>query len=433
MAAGLAEAARRGNRLRISATQPFRGGNMAGINDVRAQKQRDKAGKLRYSAVMEVITTPEGLARACERLSTHPVITVDTEFLRETTYYPLLCVIQMASVDEAVVVDALAEGMDLGPFFSLMGNEQVLKVFHAARQDIEIVWHRAGILPHPIFDTQVAAMVLGYGDSIAYDALVEKVTGHRPDKTHRFTDWSRRPLTKEQIVYAEADVTHLREVFKSVDADLKKRGRSDWVSEEMEVLTSSKTYDNEPSRAWERLKSRVRKPKELAVLMEVAAWREREAQSRDVPRSRVLKDDAIGDIATHAPTSIERLAHLRSIPKGFERSRWGSDIIAAVERGLARDPQSLPKIDRPRGNASASATVELLKVLLRMTAEKHHVAAKVLATIDDLEQIATDDEADVPALRGWRRELFGEAALGLKHGQLALAVEKGRVVRVNRA
>jgi ribonuclease D len=433
MAAGLAEAARRGNRLRISATQPFRGGNMAGINEVPAQMQRDKAGKLRYSAVMEVITTPEGLARACERLSKHPVITVDTEFLRETTYYPLLCVIQMASVDEAVVVDALAEGMDLGPFFSLMSNEQVLKVFHAARQDIEIVWHRAGILPHPIFDTQVAAMVLGYGDSIAYDALVEKVTGHRPDKTHRFTDWSRRPLTKEQIVYAEADVTHLRDVFKSVDADLKKRGRSDWVSEEMEVLTSSKTYDNEPSRAWERLKSRVRKPKELAVLMEVAAWREREAQSRDVPRSRVLKDDAIGDIATHAPTSVERLANLRSIPKGFERSRWGSDIIAAVERGLARDPQSLPKIDRPRGNASASATVELLKVLLRMTAEKHHVAAKVLATIDDLEQIATDDEADVPALRGWRRELFGEAALGLKHGQLALAVEKGRVVRVNRA
>jgi ribonuclease D len=433
MAAGLAEAARRGNRQHIPEGQPFRDGNVAEINDVWAQKQRDKAGKLRYSAVMEVITTPEGLARACERLSTHPVITVDTEFLRETTYYPLLCVIQMASVDEAVVVDALAEGMDLGPFFALMANEHVLKVFHAARQDIEIVWHRAGILPHPIFDTQVAAMVLGYGDSIAYDALVEKVTGHRPDKTHRFTDWSRRPLTKEQLVYAEADVTHLRDVFKAVDEDLKKRGRSDWVSEEMEILTSSKTYDNEPSRSWERLKSRVRKPKELAVLMEVAAWREREAQSRDVPRSRVLKDDAIGDIATHAPTSLERLANLRSIPKGFERSRWGSDIIAAVERGLARDQNSLPKIDRPRGNASASATVELLKVLLRMTAEKHHVAAKVLATIDDLEQIALDDEADVPALHGWRRELFGEAALGLKHGKLALAVEKGRVVRVDRA
>ena len=381
---------------------------------------------------MDMITTTADLTAACERLGKHPVVTVDTEFLRETTYYPLLCLIQMASPDEAVVIDALAEGIDLAPFFALMGNEAVLKVFHAARQDIEIVWHLAGMLPHPIFDTQVAAMVLGYGDSIAYDALVEKVTGHRPDKTHRFTDWSRRPLSHEQIVYAEADVTHLRDVFKALDIDLKKRGRSDWVSEEMEVLTSPKTYDNDPSRAWERLKTRVRKPKELAVLMEVAAWREREAQTRDVPRSRVLKDDAIGDIATHAPTSIEKLGHLRSIPKGFERSKWGADIIAAVQRGLERDPQSLPKIERPRGNASASATVELLKVLLRMTSEKHHVAAKVIATTDDLEQIAASDAADVPTMHGWRRELFGEQALALKHGRLALAMEKGRVVRVER-
>ena len=381
---------------------------------------------------MDLITSTEALVAACERLARHPVITVDTEFLRETTYYPLLCVIQMASDEEAVVVDALADGIDLKAFFNLMGNEQVLKVFHAARQDIEIVWHRANMLPHPVFDTQVAAMVLGYGDSIAYDALVEKITGHRPDKSHRFTDWSRRPLTKEQVVYAEADVTHLRDVFKALDADLKKRGRSDWVSEEMEVLTSPRTYDNDPTRAWERLKTRVRKPKELGVLMEVAAWREREAQSRDVPRSRVLKDDAIGDIATHAPTSLDKLAHLRSIPKGFERSKWGADIVAAVERGLGRDPHSLPKLEKPRGNAAGSATVELLKVLLRMTSERHHVAAKVIATIDDLEQIAANDKADVAALHGWRRELFGEAALALKHGKLALAVDKGRVVRVER-
>lgn len=381
---------------------------------------------------MDLITTTEALAAACERLAKHPVITVDTEFLRETTYYPLLCVIQMASDEEAVVIDALANGIDLKSFFDLMGNERVLKVFHAARQDIEIVWHRASMLPHPIFDTQVAAMVLGYGDSIAYDALVEKITGHRPDKSHRFTDWSRRPLTKEQAVYAEADVTHLRDVFKALDADLKKRGRSDWVSEEMEILTSPRTYDNDPTRAWERLKTRVRKPKELGVLMEVAAWREREAQNRDVPRSRVLKDDAIGDIATHAPTSLEKLAHLRSIPKGFERSKWGADIVAAVERGLGRDPHSLPKLEKPRGNAAGSATVELLKVLLRMTSERHHVAAKVIATIDDLEQIAANDKADVAALHGWRRELFGEAALALKHGQLALAIDKGRVVRVER-
>ncbi|WP_458756188.1 ribonuclease D [Afipia sp. TerB] len=383
---------------------------------------------------MELISTTAELAAVCARLAEHRVITVDTEFLRETTYYPLLCVVQMASAEEAVIIDALAEGIDLKPFFELMANESVLKVFHAARQDIEIVWHRAGIVPHPVFDTQVAAMVLGYGDSIAYDQLVERVTGHRPDKTHRFTDWSRRPLTNDQMLYALADVTHLRDVFAALDADLRKRGRSDWVSEEMEVLTSPSTYDVHPERAWERLKTRVRKPKELAVLMEVAAWRENEAQTRDVPRSRVLKDDAIGDIATHAPTSLEKLASLRSLPKGFERSKWGQDILDAVQRGLARDPATVPKLEKLRGSSNgAAATVELLKVLLRMTSERHAVASKVIATVDDLEKIAADDNADVGALHGWRRELFGEAALALKHGRLALAIEKGRVVRVDRA
>ncbi len=381
---------------------------------------------------MELITTTDQLAAACERLAQHPVITVDTEFLRETTYYPLLCVVQMASADDAVVVDTLAEGIDLAPFFALMNNEAVLKVFHAARQDIEIMVHRNGVVPHPIFDTQVAAMVLGYGDSIAYDQLVERVTGHRPDKTHRFTDWSRRPLTDEQLHYAVSDVTHLRDVFAKLDADLKKRNRSEWVSEEMKILTSPKTYDFHPERAWERLKTRVRKPKELAVLMEVAAWREQEAQGRDVPRSRVLKDDAVGDIATHAPTTLDKLANLRSLPKGFERSKWGSDILAAVQRGIGRDPNTLPKLEKPRGSGNGAATVELLKVLLRMTSERHAVASKVIATVDDLEQIAVDDNADVGALHGWRHELFGKDALALKHGRLALAMEKGRVIRVER-
>jgi len=393
----------------------------------------DKPKKKDYAAVMDLITTTDQLAAVCDRLARHPVITVDTEFLRETTYYPLLCVVQMASADEAVVVDALAEGIDLKPFFDLMANEAVLKVFHAARQDIEIIWHRAGIVPHPVFDTQVAAMVLGFGDSIAYDQLVERVTGHRPDKAHRFTDWSRRPLTEEQMHYAVSDVTHLRDVFAALDADLKKRKRSDWVSEEMEILTSPKTYNADPEHAWERLKSRVRKPKELAVLMEVAAWREQEAQTRDVPRSRVLKDDAVGDIATHAPTSLEKLAHLRSLPKGFDRSKWGADIVAAVQRGIARDPRTLPKIEKPRGNSNGSAVVELLKVLLRMTSERHAVASKIIATVDELDKIAADDNADVGALRGWRRELFGDAALALKHGRLSLAIEKGRVVHVDRA
>src|SRR5712672_455964 len=382
---------------------------------------------------MSLITTTADLAAACERMSRHTFVTVDTEFLRETTYYPLLCVAQMATSEEAVVIDALAQDLDLAPFFELMANEAVLKVFHAARQDIEIVWHQAKLVPRPIFDTQVAAMVLGYGDSISYDQLVQRISGDVIDKSNRFTDWSRRPLSAAQVSYAISDVTHLREVFLSLSADLQSRGRSEWVGEEMEVLTSPDTYRADPETAWERLKTRVRKPRELGVLMEVAAWREREAQSRDVPRSRVLKDDAVGDIATHAPTSLERLANLRSLPKGFDRSKWGADIVAAVQRGIARDPASLPKIEKPRGNSNGAAIIELLKVLLRMTSERHAVASKVIATVDDLEQIAADDNADVGALHGWRRELFGEAALSLKQGRLALAIEKGRVIRVDRS
>jgi ribonuclease D len=381
---------------------------------------------------MDLITTTRDLAEACGRLARHPFVTVDTEFLRETTYYPLLCVAQIASADEAVVVDTLAEGLDLKPFYELMADERVLKVFHAARQDIEIVWHQANLIPHPIFDTQVAAMVLGYGDSISYDQLVQRITGDALDKSHRFTDWSRRPLSPAQVKYAISDVTHLRDVFVALDADLQKRGRAEWVGEEMEVLTSPETYRADPETAWERLKTRVRKPKDLAVLMEVAAWREREAQTRDVPRGRVLKDDVLGEIATQAPTTVERLAGLRSLPRGFERSKWGQDILAAVARGLERDPKTLPRIERPRGGGNGTATVELLKVLLRMTSERHAVAAKVIATIDELEQIAADDQADVPALHGWRRELFGEKALALKHGKLALAVEENRVVAIER-
>ena len=381
---------------------------------------------------MEPITTTEPLAQACARLGKHPYVTIDTEFLRETTYYPILCVMQMASADEAFVVDALAPEIDLAPLFALMADEQVLKVFHAGRQDIEIIWHRAGLIPHPVFDTQIAAMVLGHGDSISYEQLVQRITGDHLDKSHRFTDWSRRPLSKAQIAYAISDVTHLRDVYLALSADLAKRGRTEWVNEEMEILTSPETYRAEPESAWQRVRTRARKPKELAVLMEVAAWREREAQSRDVPRGRVLKDDALGDIAVQAPTSLEKLAALRSLPRGFERSKWGEAILEAVERGLARDPKSVPRIERSRGAVNGAATVELLKVLLRMTAERHAVAAKVIATVDDLERIALDDTADVAALKGWRRELFGEKALALKQGRLSLAIENGRVVPVER-
>ncbi len=381
---------------------------------------------------MELITTTSELAAVCTRLKRHPFVTVDTEFLRETTYYPILCVAQMASPDEAVVVDAMASGIDLAPFFELMADEKVLKVFHAARQDIEIVWHRAAMVPHPIFDTQVAAMVLGYGDSISYDQLVQRITGDLLDKSHRFTDWARRPLSEAQVTYAVSDVTHLRDVYHALSADLDRRGRADWLGDEMAVLTSPETYRAEPERAWMRLRTRVRKPKELGVLIEVAAWREREAQERDVPRGRILKDDAIGDIVVQAPTTAERLASLRSLPKGFERSKLGEGIIDAVKRGLARDPKTLPRMERAKSAPNGAATVELMKVLLRMTAERHGVAAKIIATVDDLESIAADDKAEVPALSGWRRELFGEKALALKHGKLALAIERGQVVAAER-
>jgi len=387
---------------------------------------------VRLPPEMEPITTSQELAEVCARMARHPFVTVDTEFLRETTYYPLLCVAQMASPDEAVVIDTLAPGIDLSPFFALLADENIIKVFHAARQDIEIVWNMAGKIPHPIFDTQVAAMVLGYGDSISYDQLVQRITGDQLDKSNRFTDWTRRPLSDAQISYAMSDVTHLRDVYLKLDADLHKRDRSSWVEAEMGVLTSPETYRGDPERAWERLKSRVRKPKDLAVLIEIAAWREREAQTRDVPRSRVLKDEVVGDIAVQAPTTVDRLGTLRSLPKGFERSRWGEQIVEAVKRGLERDPKTLPRLERFRAAPNGAATVELLKVLLRMTAERHAVAAKVIATVDELERIAADDEADVPALKGWRRELFGEKALALKHGKLALAVDKGRVVAVER-
>jgi ribonuclease D len=314
-----------------------------------------------------------------------------------------------------------------------MFDERVLKVFHAARQDIEIVWHATQRVPHPIFDTQVAAMVLGYGDSISYDQLVRRITGDVLDKSHRFTDWTRRPLSEAQLRYAVSDVTHLRDVYRTLSADLEARGRAHWMADEMAVLTSPETYRTEPERVWMRLKSRVRKPKELAVLIEVAAWREREAQARDVPRSRVLKDEIVSEIAIQAPTTPERLATLRSLPKGFERSKAGEAILEAVKRGLARDPKTLPKVDRTRAAPNGAAAVELMKVLLRMTAERHGVAAKIIATVDDLEAIAADDKAEVPALSGWRRELFGEKALALKHGKLALSIDRGRVVATERA
>jgi ribonuclease D len=310
-----------------------------------------------------------------------------------------------------------------------MRNKAVVKVFHAARQDLEIIWKSGGIIPSPIFDTQVAAMVCGFGDQVSYGELVQTICKVAIDKSSRFTDWARRPLSQAQVTYAIADVTHLRDIYRTLKAQLEKTGRLPWLVDEMHTLTSPATYEQHPESAWERFRSRVRKPRDLAVLMELAKWREEEAQSRDVPRSRILKDDALIEVALAAPKTIEGLNDLRAVPRGMDRTRAAADIVAAVERGLNRDPKTLPKIDRDRRNGSScGATVELLKVLLRQVAEGHGVAAKMIATVDELEAITLDDQADVPALQGWRRDLFGNKAIELKHGRLALTVERGKVV-----
>ena len=369
-----------------------------------------------------MIETTAALADACKELAKSEFVTIDTEFLRETTFWPQLCLVQMASPTLEVLVDPMAKGIDLTPLFELMADANVVKVFHAARQDIEIIHHLGGLIPHPIFDTQVAAMVCGFGDSISYDQLVQKTKNIQIDKSSRFTDWSHRPLSEKQLDYALADVTHLRDVYLALKAQLEREGRSSWLKEEMDILEARETYDMHPDDAWLRLKSRLRKPTELAILKFVAAWREREARSRNVPRSRVLKDDAIFEIAQQQPKDAEALSRLRTIPKGWERSSSGTAIIETVNAALALPKADMPQAPRHSHSPEGSgAAVELLKVLLKLTADKHGVAAKVIANSDDLDKIASEGEkAEVQALSGWRRELFGEPALKLIRGEVAL-------------
>ncbi len=378
---------------------------------------------------MHVITTQSELETVIAAFEKSDFVTVDTEFIRETTFWPVLCLIQMAAPGMTVLIDPLTPGIDLKPFFSLMANEAVTKVFHAARQDIEIILHLGDLIPHPIFDTQVASMVCGFGDSISYDQLVQKVTGARLDKSSRFTDWRYRPLSEKQLDYALADVTHLIEVYQYLSADLEREGRAHWLNEEMQVLTSRETYIPHPEDAWKRLKMRLRKPQELAVVQAVAAWREREAPERNVPRGRVLKDDAIYEIAQQAPRDVEALGRLRTIPKGWERSSTAGSLLATVNTALSIPREDMPKLPKvsqqPEGTGAA---VELLKVLLRIVAEKEGVAAKVLASSDDIDRIAAEGEkADVPALHGWRRAVFGEPALRLVRGEIAIKFEKRKI------
>ncbi|TPK66535.1 ribonuclease D [Mesorhizobium sp. B2-4-19] len=378
---------------------------------------------------MHVITTQKELETVLAAFEKSDFVTVDTEFIRETTFWPILCLIQMAAPGVTALIDPLSPDINLAPFFRLMANEAVVKVFHAARQDIEIIVHLGDLVPHPVFDTQVAAMVCGFGDSVSYDQLVQRITGARLDKSSRFTDWRHRPLSDKQLDYALADVTHLIEVYQHLSAELVRENRAHWLNEEMDVLTSRETYDPHPEDAWKRLKMRLRKPQELAIVQAVAAWREREARERDVPRGRVLKDDAIYEVAQQAPRDTAALGKLRTTPKGWERSSTATALLGAVNTALALPKEQMPKLPKnfqpPEGS---SAAAELLKVLLRIVAEKQGVASKVLASSDDIDRIAAEGEdADVPALQGWRRAVFGEAALKLVRGEIGIKFDKRKI------
>jgi ribonuclease D len=385
---------------------------------------------------MTTITTTAALAEFCNELKGQPFIAVDTEFMRETTYWPKLFLIQVASPDTEACIDPLAEGLDLAPLLDILRDPSVLKVFHAARQDVEI-FNNLNAMPTPLFDTQVAGMAAGFGEQIAYDALVRQMLKIELDKSSRFTDWARRPLSDAQLTYAVADVTHLATLFPILRERLETAGRLAWVEEEMKALNDPAAYDVDPEKAWRRLRPRKTAAKYLAVFKAVAAWRERTAQTRDQPRGRILKDEAIDELATQAPTSLEGLNTLRSVPKGFGGSKFGPDLLAAIKAALADPEGYAPVLDKagPPPPASAGAVVELLKVLLKARAEEAGVASKLIATVSDLEKIAADDEANTPALVGWRREAFGLDALKIKRGELALVLDgaRVRVVEVRRA
>jgi ribonuclease D len=385
---------------------------------------------------MTPITTTAELAAFCDKLNGQPFVAVDTEFMRETTYWPKLCLIQAATSEHEAVIDPLAEGLDLEPFLTVLRDEAILKVFHAARQDVEI-FNNLQAMPKPLFDTQVAGMAAGFGEQIAYDALVRQMLKIELDKSSRFTDWARRPLTDSQLSYALADVTHLAKLYPLLRTRLEKEDRFAWVADEMRGLIDPALYDVEPDNAWKRLKPRRHTAKYLAVYKSVAAWRERTAQLRDQPRGRILKDEAIDELATQAPVDAEQLDRLRSVPKGFSGSRFGPDLLVAIREAL-KDPEAYaPVMDRsrPATSPAAGAVVELLKVLLKARAEEAGVASKLIATVADLELIANDDHAPTSALEGWRRQAFGEDALKLKRGELALVLDgsRVRVVEVRRS
>jgi ribonuclease D len=377
---------------------------------------------------MEIISTTPALENLCAELAHDAFIAVDTEFMREQTFWPILCLIQVAGSRRQAVIDPLVPTIDLAPFYALMADERVTKVFHAARQDVEIIFVRAGTIPRPLFDTQVAAMVCGFGEQVSYEGLVRSLAGAKVDKSSRFTDWSRRPLSERQLAYALSDVTHLRTIYLKLKAKLDRSGRELWLREEMGVLTSPETYRSDPKEAWRRIKFRTRSRRQLAVLAGVTEWREREAQGRDVPRNRVLKDDVLVELAVQAPQSEAELKNLRALPKGFSGSRFAEPVLEAVAAALATPesdwPQLGPMVDgRAEGT---SATIEVLRLALKIVCETEGIAPRLVASTADLEAIAAGARDGVPLLQGWRNVVFGRTALALVCGEIAIGLEDGR-------
>ncbi len=381
--------------------------------------------------VTALISDTATLAEFCNRQATAEFVTVDTEFMRETTFWAKLCLVQVAGPDEAVCIDPLAPGIDLKPLYELFANEKVLKVFHAARQDLEIFLHEGGALPRPVFDTQVAAMVCGFGDQVGYETLVAKLADAKLDKSQRFTDWSRRPLTDRQVKYALSDVTHLRKAYQSLAKRLERSGRSAWLTEEMEILVNENTYRLDPKDAWTRIKARTRSGRMLAVLRELATWREETARALDWPRGRIAKDDALLELAAHPPATIDDLKRSR-LAKQLASERFANGVLGAAKRGLSIPESEWPALpEQDSSNMGPRAVVELLRLLLKLKSEQHNVASRLIATSEDVDAIALSDTADVPALHGWRRELFGEDALKLKQGKLAIALsDNGKKIEI---
>jgi len=381
---------------------------------------------------MKIITTTDSLNTFCQAAQKSPFLVVDTEFMRESTFYSQLCLIQVAIPNDEAIIDPMAEGMDLSSFLNLLLDTKITKVMHAARQDMEIFYKLCNAVPSPVFDTQMAAMALGFGDSVGYMALVKGRLGKNLDKGARFTDWSRRPLTDKQLHYALGDVTHLRDLYPGMLKELKDKKRLDWVSEEMEGQLDPHLYQFEPERAWQRLKPRKLKQEYLAVMKAAAAWREREAQNKDIPRNRVLKDDGIYDIAMRQPKNVKELGNLRGVPNGFERRKNIDKLIKAIQDALKNAPTYAPKVDAKKHMPpNLGPTVDILKTLLRLKTEYQGIAPRLIANAADIEQIAAfGKKADVKALKGWRREVFGNDALLMLAGKVSLTLDGRRVIAI---